>query len=87
MVNNSIIHLSYTKEGCANLNDIHDIHTLYNISSYDLYFAPEKREGWMNLHKESSVIYRGSDIFSSEEEAKKFAHENTITTIKIEWEE
>lgn len=90
MVNNSIVHLSYTKEGHANLNDIHDIHTLYNISYYDLYFAPEKHEGWINVF--SGVLgdhVSSCSIFTSKEEAEKIGKSQSgyISTAKIEWEE
>ena len=55
----------------------------------DLFFAPEKHEGWMNLHKKYFGLVIGSLVYNSEEEAKKIAagDEDYITTIKVEWEE
>ena len=56
----------------------------------DLFFAPEKHEGWINVYKEfeSNSHYMGR-ICNSEEEAKKKTDINGIylATIKIEWEE
>ena len=56
----------------------------------DLFFAPEKHEGWVNVYKEfkSNSHYMGR-ICNSEEEAKKKTDINGIylATIKIEWEE
>ena len=63
----------------------------YNIgeeSSPDLFFAPEKCEGWMNVYRDDGTRDpRGGYIYNSEEEAKKEALSEVITTIKIEWEE
>ena len=56
----------------------------------DLFFAPEKHEGWVNVYKEfeSNSHYMGR-ICNSEEEAKKKTDINGIylATIKVEWEE
>ena len=56
----------------------------------DLFFAPEKHEGWVNVFKSSkgnNVIT--SDIFESKEEAEKAGknYNNYIVTAKVEWEE
>ena len=69
--NESIV--CYTKEG-----------KLYDdvLMDVDLVFAPEKKEGWINIYPDSSI----GGIYTSEEEAKREAH-NTLTTVKIEWEE
>ena len=58
---------------------------LYN----DLFFAPTKHEGWMNLYKKSFGLLIGDLVRDSEEESKKIAvgDEDYITTIKVEWEE
>ena len=55
------------------------------ITKYDLFFAPEKHEGWVNVYrdKESGELYCGY-VYDSEEEAKK---RGGIATVKIEWEE
>ena len=66
----------YTKDGC--LND-------GRITEYDLFFAPEKHEGWINLY---SGRLHGS-VFNTEEEAKSavLVEDSYIATVKIEWEE
>ena len=62
-----------------------------NIDScLDLFFAPEKKEGWVNLYNLSEGPYLGS-VYSSKEVAeamsKKCGLQHYIATIKIEWEE
>ena len=54
-------------------------------SSDDLFFAPEKHEGWVNVCK--SQMYRCGLIHNSEEEARRSRGCDTIATVKIEWEE
>ena len=58
-------------------------------SHLDLFFAPEKHEGWMNLYKKNFGCVIGDWVYSSEKAAKKIAagDEDYITTIKVEWEE
>ena len=67
-----------------------------NESNYDLFFAPEKREGWVNIYKAAAprerlgclvTRYVGSSIWPTEEAAKTAADADPIATIKIEWEE
>ena len=54
-------------------------------SPRDLFFAPEKKEGWVNIFPNNMI----GGIYESEEEAKKAAFWSScpFTTIKIEWEE
>ena len=54
-------------------------------SECDLFFAPEKKEGWANIFPNNII----GGIYESEEEAKKAAFWSScpFTTIKIEWEE
>ena len=54
-------------------------------TNIDLFFAPEKHEGWVNVYRdlESGELYCGY-VYDSEEEAKK---RGGIATVKIEWEE
>ena len=60
-------------------------------SDFDLFFAPEKHEGWINIFKSSNdLAFLGqSRIFASKEDAKKDGKdcECYVATIKIEWEE
>lgn len=55
----------------------------------DLFFAPEKKVGWMNLYNKDFGLVKGGEVYNSEEAAKKIAagDEDYITTIKAEWEE
>ena len=74
----------YTKEG--------NYYTNYR-SDYDLFFAPEKKEGWVNIFRSvtDGNIYIGNyfRIYESKEDAEKAGKdwEGYITTTKIEWEE
>ena len=58
---------------------------------YDLFFAPEKREGWLNLFKDTMGIIYGGCVYTSKDEAKEKENptdrESHVATIKIEWEE
>ena len=57
--------------------------------SDDLFFAPEKHEGWINVYRNNdSHTYAGA-VYDSKEDAekRKIIDENYVTTIKIEWEE
>ena len=56
----------------------------------DLFFAPEKHEGWINLYKnEDGISWISPNYFTSKKEAEKEGktHTCSVTTIKIEWEE
>ena len=56
--------------------------------SYDLFFAPEKHEGWINLYKSGISRSLGTSIWQTEEEAKNWVGAaDYVTTVKIEWEE
>ena len=58
--------------------------------SRDLFFVPEKHEGWINLYRnEDSISWISPNYFKSKEEAEKEgkAYTCSVTTIKIEWEE
>lgn len=65
-------------------------------SDYDLFFSPEKHEGWVNIYKAGVqkealgclvTRYGGSVIYPTEVAAKAAADPDPIATIKIEWEE
>ena len=58
-----------------------------HYSYLDLFFAPEKHEGWTNVYEEGTNRYLDGCICSTEEEAKRIRGYGYITTIKIEWEE
>ena len=57
-----------------------------NMSTdFDLFFASEKREGWINILKNDSVF---PDIYETQDLAKEYGmhRHDYIDTIKIEWE-
>ena len=65
-------------------------------SPRDLFFAPEKHEGWVNIYKAGvqretlgylQTRYAGSSIWPTEVAAKTAADPDPIATVKIEWEE
>ena len=73
--------LSYTKDG-----------KLYAGESnvYDLFFASEKYEGWLNIYRSESGFYLRGNPYKSKEEADEVAKANPktfCTTVKIEWGE
>ena len=55
----------------------------------NLFFAPEKHEGWVNVYGDrSGYAYAGSYIYKSREDAiEACVPNNYLTTTKIEWEE
>ena len=69
---------SFTKNG-RYANDRED-------SQLDLFFAPEKHEGWVSLYKNlrTGSIYCDENIYGSKEEAEK---QHGIAIAKVEWEE
>ena len=58
-------------------------------SCLDLFFAPEKHEGWINLYKINSSISPGPLTYNTKKEAESATgnRPDYISTIKIEWEE
>lgn len=57
-------------------------------SAEDLFFVPEKKEGWINLFKINSTITTG-EVYNTKEEAKSAVINSAIyiSTVKIKWEE
>ena len=55
----------------------------------DLFFASEKKSGWINLYKMNSIISPGPRAYDTKEEAESAAGDKSyyLSTIKIEWEE
>lgn len=70
--------LTYTNDGAYYCNE---------TSKNDLFFAPEKHEGWVNvIGLKSNEMYCGF-IYDSEEGARRNGGDKVIATVKIEWEE
>ena len=85
-----IIVLVETYSGAETVLRLKENGRFYNDAenSRDLFFAPIKKEGWVNMYKTRSGAAQIGQIYSSKEEAemgKKDA--NYISTAKIEWEE
>ncbi len=59
-------------------------------SNDDLFFAPEKHEGWVNVYKGYDYYNLGGTVpYQSESEAKKRIVKDCgyVGTIKVEWED
>lgn len=60
-------------------------------SIYDLFFAPEKYEGWINVYRnrDTGTVGFGAKLYTSREEAEKSGKTSSYyaATAKIEWEE
>ena len=71
---------SYTKDGKWRVNE---------STRHDLFFAPEKHEGWVNVYPDDKIIGElcCRYVFHSEEEARQNRGEQAIATVKIEWGE
>lgn len=60
------------------------------ITPFDLFFAPEKHEGWINVYSyPDNNIYAGTRVYNSKEVAEEIGKDQPgyLTTSKIEWEE
>ena len=57
-------------------------------SNCDLFFAPEKHEGWINIFNAGDENV-GKIIFKSKEKAEEIGRfsPNYVATVRIEWEE
>lgn len=76
----SEILVTYTEDG---------IPAEYNEADYILFFAPEKKEGWVKVYygKSRCNTFVCNRIFATKEEAEKQKNDNVVAIIKIEWEE
>jgi hypothetical protein len=73
----------YTKDG---------LYLDHSENSKDLFFAPEKKVGWINIYRSTTLetVCSPGCVFNTEEEA--LCHQTTrvmkyLGTCKIEWEE
>ena len=53
----------------------------------NLFFAPEKHEGWINVYKDGDHFYSSMAIFKTKDEAEALSCSSCIATVKVEWEE
>lgn len=60
-------------------------------SDLDLFFAPEKHEGWINVYRDrdTGATSFGAILYTSREEAEEVGRADGyyVATAKIEWEE
>lgn len=86
-----IIALVKTYNGSETVLRLKENGRFYNDTenSSDLFFAPDKKSGWINLYKINSTISPGPRTYDSKEEAESAAGNRSdyISTIKIKWEE
>lgn len=70
----------YTKEG--------KFYTSSYLSNSDLFFAPEKHEGWVNMYRDSNNGHTTGAVFDSQEDAEKNGKDCDCyaSTVKVEWE-
>ena len=56
-------------------------------SNCDLFFAPERKEGWVNVYREDNRQLCGT-VYNTESEARQHSRfSGYLATAKIEWEE
>ena len=56
-------------------------------SEHDLFFAPEKKEGWVNVYRQDNLQLCGN-VYNTESEANLHSRSlGYLATVKIEWEE
>ena len=55
----------------------------------DLFFAPEKHEGWINIYRDTTGVSSGAVLYDSREDAEKIGKADGyyVATAKIDWEE
>lgn len=58
-------------------------------SPHDLFFAPIKKEGWINIYHYDDIENANAArrIYDTKEEALSCKNKGCVDTIKIEWEE
>ena len=73
---------SFTKDGKYFIN---------RKDNRDLFFAPEKHEGWLNVYRHTGTgeVTFGAILHTSREKAEKMGRADGyyVATAKIEWEE
>lgn len=54
----------------------------------DLFFAPQKKEKWVNVYEGSNgKNWLGENLYNTEKAAKADPSKSRVATVKIEWEE
>lgn len=57
------------------------------LINLDLFFAPEKHEGWVNICRYNHGVASDGEVYNSKEEALENANDYFVSVCKIEWEE
>jgi len=79
-INGQAFHCGWSDDGICSLNN----------DLMNLFMAPVKREGWVNVYRFSfgqPTPYRAGEIYDSLEQAKQQGSKSAIATARIEWEE
>ena len=72
---------SYTTFGKLHTNQTTDF-------GLDLFFAPQKKEKWVNVYEDSNgKNWLGENLYNTEKAAKADPSKSRVATVKIEWEE
>lgn len=94
-----MIGTSYPILAICRVDATHDSYYSYTIngehnfngdSRFDLFFAPEKEEGWVNIYRDGNLYSLGGlYLYPSRSEAiNGIVHDRKyVTTIKVEWKE
>ena len=85
----ALVKNEYT-EKCYSYSVFGKVYQDTNIDSeLDLFFAPEKKSGWIKVYygKSRCNTFVCNRIFATKEEADKQTNDNVVAIIKIEWEE
>lgn len=87
----AICKMDATYECCYSYTNIGKLHIIED-TQLDLFFAPEKHEGWINIYKDGDIYLPGvARFYMTEKEAKansvKKGYYDYVATVKIEWEE
>lgn len=85
----ALVNNEYT-ERCYSYSVFGKVYQDANIDSQlDLFFAPEKKSGWIKVYygKSRCNTFVCNRIFATKEEAEKQKNDDVVAIIKIEWEE
>lgn len=58
-----------------------------SLKEKDLFFVPEKHEGWVNVCRYNNGITSDGKIYNSIKDAMENANDYFVSTCKIKWEE
>lgn len=82
----AICRIDPTHDSCYSYTTTGKLH-IGEDSRLDLFFAPEKKSGWINIYSRTGDAHASRRIYDTEEEALECASVKRVDTIKIEWEE